>query len=181
MGGHGGYSLPHYSLESSFGNPDLGFPKRLVASTYLLNNELIVILDGNLVFHFPSSNFHASVDVNSHGGIEPHSLEVSIGLESIDLTVDLVQELIGRLKPRKPTKPASTPPPQPTPLSPLSPSLFSPMSSSIQFMVGEIIFLEIFRSHPPPVIASRIHRNKGPQENVPRCERFSLSTFVSSF
>lgn len=143
-----------------------------------LNNRLIITTDGatdgNLVFHFPSSNFHASVDVNSQRGIEPHSLETNIGMESINMTVDLVQELIGRLKSRKPTKPPQTPPPQSGTLSPPAPGLFSPMSPSIQFMVGDRTLVKTFPSHSFPVVASWIHHKEGPQENFPRCECFSL-------
>jgi len=145
-----------------------------------LDNRLIVTAEGNLVFHFPSSNFHTSVDVNSHRGIEPHSLETSIGLESINLSVDLVQELVGRLEPRAPTKPRHppTPSPQPSPFFPTTPSFF-PTSPSIQFMVGVRNFVEFSRSHPPPAVASWICRDEGPQENVPRCELSSLSAFDS--
>lgn len=145
------------------------------------NNRLTIIIDGNLVFHFPSSNFHASVDFNSNRGIEPHSLETSVGLESINLTVDLVQELIGRLKPREPTKTPSTPPPQPSPFTPVTPSLFSPMSPSVHFMVGHRISVGFFRSHPPPAIASRVRRDEGPQENLPRCGCSSTFTFEFPF
>lgn len=128
------------------------------------NNRLIATADGNLVFHFPSSNFHASVDVNSQRGIEPHSLETSIGLESINLTVDLIQELIGRLKPRNPTKPPPTPS---SPFSPATSSLFSPTSPAIHFMVRNLIRVEFFCSHPFPAIASRIRPKGRSQEIVP--------------
>ena len=123
-----------------------------------LNNTLIITIGEGLVFHFPSSNFHASVDVNSQRGIEPHSLEISVGLESINLTVDLVQELVGRLKSRERTKPPPTP--TPSPLAPMTPSLFTPMSPSIHFMVGYLIRVETIYSHLSPAIASRVRRKE---------------------
>lgn len=137
----------------------------------VLNNILIAAVAENLVFHFPSSNFHTSIDINSHRGIEPHSLETSIGLESINLSVDLVQELVGRLKSRVSAKPKPPPAPSPwaSPFSSTTPSFF-PMSPSIQFMVSVITFVEFFRSHLLPAVASRTRRDEGPQETVPRCE-----------
>ena len=137
------------------------------------NNALIITIDGNLVFHFPSSSFHASVQVNSQRGIEPHSLETNIGLESINLTVDLVRELISRLKQRELTK---SPPTPPTPFIPTSPSLFSPVSPSINFVVGRLIRIQIFCSHPSLAIASRICCKEGSKENFPRCKRNFLSS-----
>lgn len=135
----------------------------------VLKNGLTVNTDGNLVFHFPSSNFHASVDINSQRGIEPHSLEANIGLESINLTIDLVQELINRLK-RRDTAKSPPPPPQPSPFIPTSPSLFSPLSPSLQFMVNESIPVNPFRSHPLPAVSPWIHREERPQEDSPRRE-----------
>ena len=133
------------------------------------NNTLIATIDENLVFHFPSSNFHASVQVNSQRGIEPHSLETNIGLESINLTVDLVRDLISRLKPKELTK---------SPPTPQSPSI--PMSPSFNFMVRGLIRVQVFCSHPSTAIASRIRCKEGSQENVLRCERiFSPSHSIS--
>ena len=137
------------------------------------NNALIVTIDGNLVFHFPSSNFHASVQVNSQRGVEPHSLETNIGFESINLTLDLVQELISRLRQRELTK---SPPTPPSPSIPTSPSLFSPVSPSINFVVGRLIRIQIFCSHPSLAIASRIRCKEGSKENIPRCKRNFLSS-----
>lgn len=128
--------------------------------TYLaLNGALITIIDGDLVFHFPSSNFHASVDINSQRGIEPHSLETTIGLESINLTVDLMRELVSRLKPKKATKPPATPP------SSLSPTISSPfpMSPSIHFMVSNLTHAGLFRSHHSLAIASWVCRKERSQ------------------
>ena len=124
-----------------------------------LDGALIVIIDGNLVFHFPSSNFHASVDINSQRGIEPHSLETTIGLESINLTVDLMRELVSRLKQQKPTKSPATPP------SSFSPTISSPlpMSPSIHFMVSDLTHVGLFCPHHPPAIASRICRKERSQ------------------
>ena len=129
-----------------------------------------------MVFHFPSSNFHASVDINSQRGIEPRSLEASIGLESINLTLDLLQDLIGRLKLREPTKPPPSPLPSPFPTSP---SLFSPLSPSLQFMVSNYIFAIIFRSHTRTVITPWIHYSEGLQEKHPRCKFTSLSSYLA--
>ena len=149
-------------------------PRTVSRRTFLiLNNTLIVTIDGNLVFHFPSSNFHASVQVNSQRGIEPHSLETNIGLESINLTVDLIRELTSRLKSTEPTK---SPPAPPSSFTPTTPSPFSPVSPSINFIVRGLIRVQVFCSHLSPAIASRICCNEGSQENVPRCKR----TFPSS-
>lgn len=147
-----------------------------------LNDILIITIAENMVFHFPSSNFHTSVDINSHRGIEPHSLETSIGLESINLSVDLVQELVSRLKSRASAKPKRppAPSPRPSPFSPTTPSFF-PMSPSIQFMVGVITFLDSFRSHIPPAVASWTCCDEGPQEVVPRCELSFLFGFDPPF
>ena len=131
------------------------------------DNRLIVVIDGNLVFHFPSSNFHTSVDVNSHQGIEPHSLETSIGLESINLSVDLVQELVSRLKSRTPAKPKTLPTPSPraSPFSASTPSFF-PTSPSIQFMVGDGIFVEFFHSHPPQQLRRGSTATRDPEKTL---------------
>jgi len=139
-----------------------------------LDNALTITIGGNLVFHFPSSNFHASVDVNSQQGIEPHSLEINVGLESINLTVDLVQELIGRLNSRERMR--SPPTPIPSPITSTTPSLFSPMSPSIHFMVCHLIRIEMFYAHLSPAIASRVCRKEGPRENLPRCKCTLLSS-----
>lgn len=154
-------------------------PRTVRPFAYLaLNNTLIVTVDGNLVFHFPSSNFHASVQVNSQRGIEPHSLEVNIGLESINLTIDLVRELVGRLKPRGPTKSPSTPP---SSFIPTSPSLFSPVSPSINFMVCALVRVQVFSSHYSPALASWSRCKEGPQENFPRRKRIFLSALYFPF
>jgi hypothetical protein len=141
-----------------------------------LNDGLIPAKDGNLVFHFPSSNFHASVDINSQHWIGPHSLEANIGLESVNLTVHLVQELISRLKPRESTKSLLPLAPQPIPHAPTTPSMFSPISPSLPFMVGHRFFVNTPRSHVHPVIASRAHRKEGTQEIISRRTLFFLPT-----
>lgn len=143
-------------------------------------NVLIVTTGENLVFHFPSSNFHASVGINSQRGIEPQSLEVNIGLESINLTVDLVQELVSRLKPREPTKSPLPPSPQPSQCVSATPSLFAPMSPSLQFMVGDRILTNPFHSHAPPVVASRDCCKEETQENPLRCNPAFLPSYITS-
>lgn len=144
-----------------------------------MNYILIITVGGNLVFHFPSSNFHASVDINSQRGVEPRSLEISIGLESINLTVDLVQELFSRLKPRDSTRSPPPPSSQPSPFIPTTPSRFSSMSSNLQFMVGRRIPVNIYPILTlPQSLSRRSATRKDPKKTFLDVSSFS---FVCGF
>lgn len=53
------------------------------------------------IVKLPRSQFNASVGINSHRGIEPHSLETSLSLESVNFSVRELFNLVTSLKSSK--------------------------------------------------------------------------------
>jgi hypothetical protein len=107
------------------------------ASRGLLYPDFISIipnkpLDTTTIIHLPLSEMNASIGINSERGIVPHSLDVDIDLETINISFDLLQNMISSLKAQKDSVQLASN--ENTFSTPPASLVRSPRSSSIAFM-----------------------------------------------
>lgn len=60
--------------------------------------SLTEVLGKSTIFELPGSEFHGSVGINSYRGIEPHSLNAALKLDSVNVSIDQLRTILATLK-----------------------------------------------------------------------------------